>query len=111
VVKDASGQGKHIYIWDCDADMAQDFDSLRPWDFMLGTQVKLIQVAKQKGRIHGVWYGGGEAAGRVTCLCELLVYEKGPHMRMACVCGRLSCANGPRARISRTWEPPAYVCA
>jgi hypothetical protein len=37
VVKDASGQGKHLYIWDCDADMAQDFDSLRPRDFMLGT--------------------------------------------------------------------------
>ena len=79
MVKDASGQGKHLFIWDCDADMAQDFDSLRPRDFMLGTQVKLIQVAKQKGRIDGVWYGGGEAAGRVTCLCELLVYKKGPH--------------------------------
>jgi hypothetical protein len=68
VVKDTSGQGKHLYIWDCDADMAQDFDSLRPRDFMLGTQVKLIQVAKQKGRIDGVWYGGGEAAGQDRCV-------------------------------------------
>jgi hypothetical protein len=54
VVKDAFGQVKHLYMGDCDADMAQDFDNLRPWDFMLGTQVKLIQLAKQKGRIDGV---------------------------------------------------------
>lgn len=48
--------------------MAQDFDSQRPQDFMLSTQLKLIQLAKEKGRIDGVWYGGGESAGQNRCV-------------------------------------------
>jgi hypothetical protein len=68
LVKNPSGKGKHLYIWDCDADMAQDFDGLRPQDFMLGTQVKLIQLAREKGRIDGLWYGGGESAGQDRCV-------------------------------------------
>ena len=53
--------------------MAQDFDILQPQDFVLGTQVKLIQLAREKGRIDGVWYGGGESAGQDRCV-ELTGY-------------------------------------
>jgi hypothetical protein len=35
---------------------------------MLGTQVKLIQLAREKGRIDRVWYGGGESAGQDRCV-------------------------------------------
>ena len=48
--------------------MTQDFDSLRPQDFMLGTQVKLIWFAREKGQIDGVWYGGGKSAMQGRCV-------------------------------------------
>jgi hypothetical protein len=57
-----------IFIYGIAMLIWHDFDSLRPRDFMLGTQVKLVQVTKQKGRIDGVWYGGGEAAGQDRCV-------------------------------------------
>jgi hypothetical protein len=48
--------------------MAQDFDGLRPQDFILSTQVKLIQLAKEKSRINEVWYSEGESARQNQCV-------------------------------------------
>ncbi|MCJ1254973.1 hypothetical protein MMC24_002789 [Lignoscripta atroalba] len=59
VMKNPEGYGKHLLIWDCNAgNRPLDLTAIRPHQFMLGTQVKLIQYAKAQGKIDGVWYGG-----------------------------------------------------
>lgn len=52
-----TGYGKHLVLFDCDADMSQDFTKLRPKDFMLPTQVDFVQWARHAYKIESVWYG------------------------------------------------------
>ena len=45
------------------ANQPLDLTTLRPHQFLLRTQVKLIQSAKAEGKIHGVWYEGTMRVG------------------------------------------------
>ena len=51
------GYGKHLVLFDCDADMDQDFTKLRPKLFMLPTQKQFIDWADKCYDIRSVWYG------------------------------------------------------
>ena len=58
LVKNSVGHSMHLYIWDCDTNMDQDFRVLRPQDFIIGTQIQLIRIAKKYRRIDRIWYRG-----------------------------------------------------
>jgi hypothetical protein len=54
LVKNLSRRGRHLYIWDCDATMNQDFQILQLQELILGTQLRLLELAKTLGRIDGI---------------------------------------------------------
>ena len=61
--------GKHLLLFDCEANMNQDFQNLRPREFMLGTQVTFINWARQNYDIQSVWYGNaGITAQESQCV-------------------------------------------
>ena len=60
--------GRHLLFWDCDINLGHDITGLRPREVLLGTQVKLLELARQKGSIVGVWIGGGVNSGQNRCL-------------------------------------------
>ena len=60
--------GRHLLFWDCDIDLGRDITDLRPQEVLLGMQVKLLELARQKGSIVSVWIGGGVNSGQNCCL-------------------------------------------
>jgi len=76
LVKKATGYGKNLYIWDCDANMTFDSTNVPPREIMSSTQMKLVKLAKDKGRIEGVWYGGsGSGQDRKVELTAAWIYR------------------------------------
>lgn len=57
ILKNPTGYGKHLIIFDCEADMNQDFSVVRPRSFMLPTQLSFIKSARDYSRVDSVWYG------------------------------------------------------
>ena len=71
LIKPQKGRGKHLIIWDCDprSPLSNTGQPLRPQEFMLPTQVKLIKHAQKRGRLAGVWYNTDLShAGQNRCL-------------------------------------------
>lgn len=54
------GYGKHVVIFDCEADMSQDFTKVRAKDLMLSAQTQFITWARGKYSIESVWYGNAD---------------------------------------------------
>ena len=49
--------GKHLMLFDREADMKKDFKNLRPKEFMLRTPAGLVYWARRRYDIQSVWYG------------------------------------------------------
>ena len=54
------GYGKHVVIFDCEADMSQDFTKVGAKDLMLSAQTQFITWARQKYKVKSVWYGNAD---------------------------------------------------
>ncbi len=58
-----TGYGKHFIIFDVNADMDQDFDTLRPSTLEAPIQEKLIKFVRSTGKVT-IWYGNADPPGR-----------------------------------------------
>ena len=56
----AGRKGKHLIIFDCEANLDQDFSTVRPEKFMLSTQLSFIKWARLNYQIDSLWYGNGD---------------------------------------------------
>ena len=52
-----TGCGKNLIFFDCEADLDQDFTSVRPKTFMVSTQLSFIEWARKRHRIDSLSYG------------------------------------------------------
>ena len=62
------GKGKHLLIWDCDADMKRNLRALRRRDVLCPTQILFVAMAEKKGKIKDIWIGGDRNRGQGRCL-------------------------------------------
>lgn len=67
IVKDSiARRGVHMIIWDCDP---LKIDDLRPHQFLLPLQRKLLNFAKSKGPVQTLWYNQDTTlSGHGRCL-------------------------------------------
>ena len=57
MLDNSTGYGKHLVIFDSEADMSQDFTVVRPKEVMLCTQTSFIKWARGKHRLDSLWFG------------------------------------------------------